>query len=97
MRRLFAGLLMLAFFAATCPLFAQQDQQQQPAQKAAKKNAKTRFEEMDTNKDGKISREEWKGNPKEFDRLDANHDGSVTLEEMRAGRKPPNRGKKKPQ
>ena len=38
------------------------------------------------NNDGKISRDEWKGNPKRFDRLDANGDGVITKEEIRGGR-----------
>lgn len=35
----------------------------------------------DRNKDGKLSREEFRGPPPLFDRLDANHDGFVTREE----------------
>jgi len=41
---------------------------------------------MDTNNDGKISRDEWKGNPKRFDRLDANGDGVITKEEIGGAR-----------
>ena len=35
----------------------------------------------DQNKDGKLSREEFRGPPPLFDRLDANHDGFITREE----------------
>jgi Ca2+-binding EF-hand superfamily protein len=35
------------------------------------------FKKLDANKDGSISRDEWKGRPKAFDRLDANHDGKL--------------------
>jgi Ca2+-binding EF-hand superfamily protein len=41
---------------------------------------------MDTNNDGVISREEWKGRPKAFDRLDQNKDGSISREEASAAR-----------
>lgn len=38
---------------------------------------------MDTNKDGKVSKEEWmKFMSDEFDRLDANHDGFVDVKDM---------------
>lgn len=38
---------------------------------------------MDTNKDGKVSKEEWmKFMSDEFDRLDTNHDGFVDVKDM---------------
>jgi len=50
-----------------------------------------RFSAADTNKDGKLSREEaQKGMPvvaRNFDRIDANKDGVVTLDEIEAARK----------
>jgi Ca2+-binding EF-hand superfamily protein len=36
---------------------------------------------VDTNKDGKISREEWRRPAAAFDRLDANKDGFITSDE----------------
>ncbi|HYR87268.1 MAG TPA: signal transduction protein [Terriglobia bacterium] len=45
-----------------------------------------RFEKLDTNKDGKISKDEWKGQANLFDRLDTNHDGFLTMDEMKQGR-----------
>lgn len=87
MKKLFAFLLSLTLLAATAvPLFAQA---QSKAER--KKNARARFEEMDTNNDGKVSKSEWKGRPRAFDRLDADHDGYVTRDELKAGRK---KGKK---
>jgi len=44
---------------------------------------------MDTNNDGKIGRDEWKGQSEVFDRLDANHDGFITRDERpKAKRRP---------
>jgi Ca2+-binding EF-hand superfamily protein len=46
---------------------------------------RARLKEMDTNSDGKISKEEAQGRLKEnFDRIDANSDGSIDEEEIRA-------------
>ena len=44
------------------------------------------LKQMDANNDGKISREEWKGNPERFSRLDANNDGFITSDEIKAHR-----------
>ncbi len=41
------------------------------------------FNRLDTDKDGKISKDEARGRIKEdFDRIDANHDGFITLDEL---------------
>lgn len=40
------------------------------------------FEELDKNKDGKVSRSEYEGPAQLFDRLDANGDGVITKEEF---------------
>lgn len=46
-------------------------------------NLDERFAAMDTNKDGAITREEFKGpRPENFDKMDANKDGKLTREEM---------------
>jgi len=37
---------------------------------------------MDTNRDGRISRQEWRGPPPRFDVLDSNRDGFITREEL---------------
>jgi Ca2+-binding EF-hand superfamily protein len=50
---------------------------------------KVRIEKIDTNGDGKFSREEsakYKGIAKDFDKIDANKDGYLTKDEMKAQR-----------
>ncbi|PYV41847.1 MAG: hypothetical protein DMG06_15835 [Acidobacteria bacterium] len=45
-----------------------------------------RFQEMDLDHDGKISRSEWKGKEQAFDRIDVDHDGFITLDEFKNAR-----------
>ena len=55
------------------------------AQPAAEKGK--RFQKIDTNKDGMISRAEAAGNPrlaKKFDAMDANKDGQLSKDELKA-------------
>jgi Ca2+-binding EF-hand superfamily protein len=44
------------------------------------------FKDLDKNKDGKISKDEWQGPPQFFDRLDANKDGFIDEAEWGAMR-----------
>lgn len=60
-----------------------------------RKEAIAAFKEMDTNGDGALSAEEWKGRPEMFSRMDKDGDGLVTAEEMEARMK--GGGKKGPQ
>jgi Ca2+-binding EF-hand superfamily protein len=56
---------------------------------AAVRTRKTRkrgLKQMDANSDSKISRDEWKGNPKRFDRLDTDQNGVISQEEFDARR-----------
>jgi Ca2+-binding EF-hand superfamily protein len=36
---------------------------------------------MDANRDGQITRDEWKGRPKAFGKLDKNNDGTISRQE----------------
>jgi Ca2+-binding EF-hand superfamily protein len=47
-----------------------------------------RFAEMDQNRDGIISRAEWRGNAQSFDQHDWNSDGRLSGEEVRVGARP---------
>ena len=44
-----------------------------------------RFQGMDTNRDGRITREEWRGNARAFARHDWNNDGVLSGDELFAG------------
>jgi len=41
-----------------------------------------RFHELDVNRDGAVTRDEWRGSEREFRRYDANLDGSISREEF---------------
>ncbi|MCG6871677.1 MAG: EF-hand domain-containing protein [Gammaproteobacteria bacterium] len=43
----------------------------------------TVVERMDADRDGRISRDEWRKPPQAFQRIDADHDGFVTADEIR--------------
>lgn len=45
----------------------------------------TRFRGMDRDGDGRITRDEWRGNAQAFARHDWNHDGVLSGDELRAG------------
>src|SRR5262245_13102837 len=48
--------------------------------------ARMRFESMDTNGDGVITREEWRGSERSFDVHDWNNDGRLSGDEVAIGR-----------
>lgn len=54
----------------------------QKPQKKSEERIEARFKKLDTNHDGAISRDEWKGRPKAFDRLDADHNNSLSPKEL---------------
>ncbi|BCT93731.1 hypothetical protein LYSHEL_27580 [Lysobacter helvus] len=55
----------------------------QVAHPAASHDAKSRFAAFDTNRDGKVSEDEY-GNEKTFDAIDTNHDNSISAAEVQA-------------
>jgi hypothetical protein len=57
--------------------------QQRATADARRAEAKRLMTLMDTNKDGKVSKEEWTSfMDREFDRLDTNHDGFVDVKDL---------------
>jgi Ca2+-binding EF-hand superfamily protein len=48
-----------------------------------------RFDNLDTNNDGRVSRAEWHGTAERFDALDDNRDGALTRAEVRGTNDPP--------
>jgi len=68
-----------------------QDPQGQPDNRADRHQARE-LKKMDANRDGQITRDEWKGRPRAFSWLDQNNDGAISREEARAaGRERGNR------
>ena len=49
------------------------------------KDPKTMVKIMDTDGDGTVAREEWKGPAVAYDQIDANHDARLTADEIAAG------------
>ena len=52
---------------------------------AVRRAARVRWHQLDKNRDGSISRDEWTRKPEVFDQLDANKDGVLTRDEIRNG------------
>lgn len=80
------SILSVVFFASGLTLFAQ------PNDKGEGKKPPTAEEaikQMDTNKDGKLAKDEVKGPLKDdFSKIDADKDGYITLEELKKAPKP---------
>ena len=56
-----------------------------PAEAQLRVAPEMRFQEMDTNRNGEISREEWRGNDRSFRNQDWNGDGKLSGDEIRVG------------
>lgn len=83
-----AGAVLLSWMAAwPSPSVAQQEQDKPNRTRAQGQSARDeqrqrRFRAMDTNRDGVITRTEWRGNARSFDRHDWNHDGVLSGDEV---------------
>ncbi len=52
------------------------------SERARREQRQRRFRGMDTNRDGVITRSEWRGNEQSFERHDRNHDGVLAGDEI---------------
>jgi hypothetical protein len=84
MKRMLAVVLVLALCAAVSPLLAGAAPGAQKGKAKKEGRLKTKFGQLDTNKDGNISRDEFKGKQKAFGRMDANGDGKISFDEYKA-------------
>ena len=75
-----AGVVLAACVAFTGSAMAAEGVQK--PQKSSQNRLEAKFKKLDTNHDGAISRDEWKGRPKAFDRLDTDHNGSLSPKEL---------------
>lgn len=64
--------------------------QSQSSTSSGATNRSMRFPSLDTNRDGVISRSEWRGNNNSFRVRDWNRDGVLSGDEVRMGAEPPN-------
>jgi Ca2+-binding EF-hand superfamily protein len=76
-------LLIVALWLSAAPMIA--------AQERNRGNSGMRFQSMDTNGDGVITRDEWRGNDRSFRNHDWNGDGKLSGEEVRPGARRPAR------
>lgn len=78
-----SGVVLMSCLAVAGTAIAA-DGVQKPRQRIQQRLDK-RFKVLDTNHDGGIARDEWKGRQKAFDRLDANHDSVLSPRELQRG------------
>ena len=76
--KLLLAVVLAAVLAMPSAAFAQKPKNEAKASAGAA----TRFDKLDKNHDGVISKDEWKGKPKRFDHSDTNHDGVLSREEV---------------
>ena len=95
MKKMLAVVLVLALCAATSPLLAGAAPGAQKGKAKTEARLKANFDKLDTNKDGNISREEFKGKQRAFGRMDANGAGKVSFDEYKAARAQAGKGGKR--
>src|SRR6266545_478597 len=74
----FAGAAPAEAVAKNSPQYPQNDQYYDD-------DSNVRFEEMDIDGDGRVTRDEWRGNDRSFDVHDWNRDGVLSGDELRPG------------
>ena len=95
MKKMLAVVLVLALCAATSPLLAGAAPGAQKGKAKRESRLKTKFGQLDTNKDGNIARDEFKGKQKAFGRMDANGDGKISFDEYKAASEKAGKGGKR--
>src|SRR5262245_41747678 len=76
---------LLAYGQSVAPDRTQDRTAAKPGPNPAMQFAEQALRQMDTDQDGKVSREEFTARPEYFDRFDANRDGFVVLREVHPG------------
>ena len=74
----FSSLALVSLSLASSPVVTTVEAQ-------GRAQARIRFAEMDTNNDGRVTREEWRGSDRSFEVHDWNRDGVLSGEEVRVG------------
>jgi Ca2+-binding EF-hand superfamily protein len=82
--QVFVTALVLAFPLIAAPVAHAQDEDQ-PRSRSAQSRETMRFQGMDTNRDGVITRREWRGSDTSFRAHDWNGDGVLSGDEVRVG------------
>ena len=73
---------LIAIFVASPEVQTAQDAQGKSRLQIEAEREQARFRAMDVDKDGVITRSEWRGNARGFDRFDINHDGVLSGAEI---------------
>jgi len=80
---LLAGLAIAFLSVGDAAAQARPKAKRQRLQARVEKRLDQRFQKLDQNHDGGISKDEWRRNARVFDRFDANHDGVLSADEYR--------------
>lgn len=83
--RAFTTVLAIALPLMAAPLAPAQDDDQQARPRTSQSREAMRFQGMDTNRDGVVTRREWRGSDTSFRTHDWNGDGVLSGDEVRVG------------